>query len=64
MYLPVARTSTALALVCLAALAPAHAFAQAAQARPAGSSDLDAFMAKVLARREVNRTTLNQYILD
>ena len=64
MYLPVARTRTALALVCLAALVPARAFAQAAQTSQAGSSGLDTFMAKVLARREVNRTTLGQYILD
>jgi hypothetical protein len=27
-------------------------------------NDLDAFMQKVLARREVNRQTLNQYVLD
>ena len=28
------------------------------------STDLDAFMKKVLARRDVNRATLNQYVLD
>jgi hypothetical protein len=34
-------------------------------AKPAGaSSDLDAFMEKVLARREVNRKMLNQYVVD
>jgi hypothetical protein len=36
----------------------------AAQAKPASTSDLDAFMEKVLARREVNRKMLNQYVLD
>jgi len=30
----------------------------------APASDLDVFMEKVLARREVNRATLNQYVLD
>src|SRR5690349_13865585 len=33
-------------------------------AKPAPQSDLDAFMEKVLARREVNRKMLNQYVLD
>ena len=32
--------------------------------KPAPSNELDAFMEKVLARREVNRKTLEQYILD
>jgi hypothetical protein len=31
---------------------------------PASASDLDVFMEKVLARRDVNRTMLNQYVLD
>jgi hypothetical protein len=37
-----------------------------AQAQPAAApqNDLDAFMQQVLARREVNRQTLNQYVLD
>ncbi len=34
------------------------------QASAARESDLDAFMKKVLARREVNRRTLDQYVLD
>jgi surface antigen Omp85-like protein/surface antigen-like variable number repeat protein len=34
------------------------------QAKPAVTSDLDAFMEKVLARREINRKMLNQYVLD
>src|SRR5687767_11403929 len=32
--------------------------------RPAATSELDVFMERVLARREVNRKTLEQYILD
>jgi hypothetical protein len=32
--------------------------------KPAPANDLDAFMEKVLARREVNRKTLDQYVLD
>jgi hypothetical protein len=47
-------------LVVLAALLCSSAAPQA----PAPSSDLDAFMQKVLARREVNRKTLEQYVLD
>src|SRR5688500_17513230 len=35
-----------------------------AKARPAPTNELDIFMEKVLARREVNRKTLDQYILD
>jgi len=34
------------------------------QAKSATTSDLDAFMEKVLARRDVNRKMLNQYVLD
>jgi len=34
------------------------------QTKPAATSDLDAFMEKVLARREINRKMLNQYVLD
>ena len=68
MYLqsrPLFKLSTAL---CFAVL---FSGMLAAQARPAASpankpplSELDAFMEKVLARREVNRRTLEQYILD
>ena len=32
--------------------------------KKAPASDLDAFMQKVLARRDVNRKVLNDYILD
>jgi hypothetical protein len=56
---PLARA--AVCAVALASVLPA-----AAQDRPpaAGSTELDAFMEKVLARREVNRKALNQYVLD
>ena len=35
-----------------------------AAAKAAPKTDLDAFMEKVLARRDVNRAALNQYVLD
>ncbi len=44
----------------ISALAAALVF----QAGPRAQNDLDAFMAKVLERREVNRKTLNDYILS
>jgi hypothetical protein len=50
-----------LAAACCAL--PLSALAQT-PARPAPASDLDAFMEKVLARRDVNRRMLNDYILD
>ena len=55
--------------VCLALAAVVTPAAQAPPAtppapKPAVSGSLDAFMEKVLARREVNRKTLNDYILD
>ena len=54
------RARAAVCAVALACASPA-----AAQDRPAAAlTELDAFMEKVLARREVNRKTLNQYILD
>jgi hypothetical protein len=55
------------AVVCALALTFAPAAAQTPQAgkAPASSStDLDAFMEQVLKRREVNRQTLEQYVLD
>ena len=51
-----------LATVNAAAQNPAPA--SGSSARPAATNELDVFMQKVLARREVNRKTLEQYILD
>ena len=45
--------------VCLSTLPVA-----AQQAKPAPKSDLDAFMEKALARRDVNKRVLNDYVLD
>ena len=47
---------------CLAVCASPESRAQSSRA--GGASELDAFMEKVLARREVNRQTLKQYVLD
>ena len=55
------RAAAAFVIACLAATGSVRAQPQATL-KPA--SDLDAFMAKVLARRDVNRATLQQYILD
>jgi hypothetical protein len=57
-----ARTASILFL-CMFAMAPALP-AQSTEPARAPDNELDAFMAKVLARREVNRKTLQQYILD
>jgi hypothetical protein len=67
-YLPLPRIFLAV-LLAASPSAPLAAQASAApsttQAKaPAPRTDLDAFMEKVLARREVNRATLNQYVLD
>ena len=51
--------SLALALVCLAAAAPR---AQTSSGPP--PTDLDELMKRALATRDVNRQTLQQYILD
>src|SRR5687767_7965617 len=59
----VVRPRAALLAVCLALCVSPDAFPQPAP-RPGPPSELDAFMQKVLARREVNRQTLKQYILD
>ena len=63
------RASVAFVLVCTAGLvSPASARQPPAKAAPTQSStqsnELDAFMEKVLKRREVNRQTLEQYVLD
>ena len=57
--------AAAFALLCAVGLAT-PASAQPAPAKPAGTptNELDAFMEKVLKRREVNRQTLEQYVLD
>ena len=56
----------ACALCCALALTSLTAAAQNPPPAAAGGprNELDAFMEKVLARREVNRKTLDQYILD
>lgn len=75
MYLRTLPSRAILVLVCLAVW-PSATSARARQGSPdtpgrpapaeavAPRSDLDAFMEKVLARREVNRKMLNQYVLD
>jgi surface antigen Omp85-like protein/POTRA domain-containing FtsQ-type protein len=55
------RARAALAMLGLSALASAPV---SAQKPSAPANELDAFMEKVLARREVNRKVLQQYILD
>ena len=61
MHLPPLPSRLVLLFVCIVA-SPAGITAR--QATTAPKSDLDAFMEKVLARREVNRKMLNQYVLD
>lgn len=66
MYLSGNRAFPVTALVCLVLSAAIPADAQSPPQKPAvtPSNELDAFMEKVLARREVNRQTLKQYVLD
>ncbi|MDQ3346836.1 MAG: FtsQ-type POTRA domain-containing protein [Acidobacteriota bacterium] len=70
MYHPAFHARILLALVALATvpLFPPPAAAQTSAGSPApaarADSDLDRFMEKVLARRDVNRVTFNQYVLD
>lgn len=54
----------ALAFYALAWVLPAPAAAQATAAPPAPRSDLDAFMERVLSRRDDNWRKLQQYVLD
>jgi hypothetical protein len=59
----------ACALCCAVSLTGVSVFAQepapaAPAVRTAPANDLDAFMEKALARRDVNRRTLDQYVLD
>jgi hypothetical protein len=69
-YLPASRLRFLLAFACLAAAPfPLAAHPQdpapPVQDKPAApASDLDVFMEKALARREVNRKVLDQYVLD
>jgi hypothetical protein len=71
-FRPIATASLVLALLCCTPFPLAPLTAQSSQSAPAGTlakspgsaSTLDAFMEKVLARREVNRKVLNEYILD
>jgi hypothetical protein len=69
-YHPAFHARILLALVALATvpLFPPPAAAQTSAGSPApaarADSDLDRFMEKVLARRDVNRVTFNQYVLD
>ena len=53
-----------LASMCVLALLCAPVLSAQQSAKPAAKSDLDAFMEKALARRDVNKRTLNDYILD
>ena len=57
------RSPILLVALCLA-LAAAFAALPSASPAPVYESDLDAFMQRVLARREVNRKHLEQYVLD
>jgi hypothetical protein len=58
------RANVAVLLVCLVALTAAPVgFAQVSKPQTP-LSELDAFMEKVLKRREVNKQTLEQYVLD
>ncbi len=65
---PMLRATLVLALSALGPLsiAPRQAEGQTPASTPAvePSGDLDQFMKRVLARREVNRAVLNQYVLD
>ena len=66
MYLRVSSAVLALLLLGIPDFANAQTTpkAGASSSKPASTSDLDAFMEKVLARRDVNRKMLNQYVLD
>jgi hypothetical protein len=58
------RTNVAFVLVCLLGLSAPSAAQPPAKPKPAPSNELDAFMEKVLKRRDLNRRTLEQYVLD
>src|SRR6188472_602886 len=64
-YLPTSSAILALFLLTGSSIpVTAQPPVKTAQPTPAPRSDLDAFSEKVLARREVNRKMLNQYVLD
>ena len=60
MSLPSLSPAAAMTAVCVV-LFPGILTAQTPKT---ASNELDAFMEKVLQRREVNRQTLNEYVLD
>lgn len=62
--LAVCLLGVALALTIRSARAASDTVSQNAGSATAARGDLDAFMEKVLARREVNRKTIEEYILD
>ena len=53
-------------LLALVALCPSYVIAQQAESPGTTTprSEIDTFMERVLAQRDVNRQTLRQYILD
>ncbi|HEY7474704.1 MAG TPA: hypothetical protein VH679_06810, partial [Vicinamibacterales bacterium] len=55
---------TAALALCVAGLVAASAPVSSAPAGMTGQSDLDAFMQKVVARRDENWKKLQQYVLD
>jgi hypothetical protein len=58
-------TSRSVAAVAIAVATLLHAVPASGQTpRPQAKSELDAFMEKVLAQRDVNRQVLKQYVLD
>lgn len=66
-YLPVASAVLALFLLStfpIVSIAQTSSKTNTVQSTSASKNDLDVFMEKVLARREVNRKMLNQYVLD
>ena len=58
------RSSAASAVALALSLCTATLLSAQEPEKKAPSSDLDAFMEKALARRDVNRKVLNDYILD
>ena len=58
------RLASALSLALVILVPTASAQAQQSQAEKAPSNELDQFMERVLARRDVNKKVLNDYILD